>query len=347
VWLGNLFYEQDRFPEAQASFTHFTAITPKPGAAWAFLVFATMKCATTRIPWSTSRDGWMEGAGKQRPARCGQLPLGTAADPARPLRESLYLLAGRATRKGESPLLVEAMGLASMRMTNLPEDYPPERREQVWLAGKAAFYASQHHFDRAREYFRRLLAEYGNLPNVHYFQGTLYKLHSRPDEAEREFRRELEVSPRHAAAMLELAQIDLDRDNSANAESLARQAVQLEPMNPDTHYILGRALLERWARERECARTGAGRTSWAEDAAIHFHLAAVYRGLGRKQDAERENSAYMSLRKRDGTLDQASGESEAHHSGKSINDRNRGIDPAGDHVVTGAAGLRSAFAQHA
>jgi tetratricopeptide (TPR) repeat protein len=316
-WLGNLFYEQDRFPEAQASFTHFTAITPKPGAAWAFLGL----CDYEVRDYTHSMEHfqrWMDGRGQGSSDLLDVASFHWALLLTRQGRfgRALYLLAGRATRKGESPLLVEAMGLASMRMTNLPEDYPPERREQVWLAGKAAFYASQHHFDRAREYFRRLLAEYGNLPNVHYFQGTLYKLHSRPDEAEREFRRELEVSPRHAAAMLELAQIDLDRDNSANAESLARQAVQLEPMNPDTHYILGRALLDAGRARESAQELERAERLGPEDAAIHFHLAAVYRGLGRKQDAERENSAYMSLRKRDGTLDQASGESEAHHSGE-------------------------------
>ena len=38
-------------------------------------------------------------------------------------------------------MLIEAIGLASLRMAFLPENYPPERREAVWLAGTAAFTA--------------------------------------------------------------------------------------------------------------------------------------------------------------------------------------------------------------
>jgi tetratricopeptide (TPR) repeat protein len=316
-WLGNLFYEQDRFPEAQTSFAHFAAITPKPGPAWAFMGL----CDYEMRDYAHSMDHfqrWVDGGfpGSSDLLDVASFHWALLLTRQGRFGKALYLLAGRAARKGESPVLVEAMGLASMRMTNLPEDYPPERREQVWLAGKAAFYASQHNFDRASEYSQRLLAEYGSLPNVHYFLGTLDKFHSRPAEAEKEFRRELEISPRHAAAMLELAQIDLDRGNSAEAESLARRAVQLEPMNPDTHHILGRALLDaRHARESAQELESAERLA-PEDAAIHFHLATAYRGLGRKQDAARENSAYIAIRKRDGTLVQATGEPEAQHSGK-------------------------------
>ena len=99
--------------------------------------------------------------------------------------QALYVLADRAQRKGESPLLVEAMGLASLRMPNLPEDYSPEFRERVWLAGKAAFYVSLHDFARGQEYSRRLLAEYGQQPEVHYLQGTLLKFQLEPAKAAR------------------------------------------------------------------------------------------------------------------------------------------------------------------
>src|SRR5215469_9849077 len=36
-WLGNLFYEQDRFPEAKDALTQYTAHAVNPGSAWALL----------------------------------------------------------------------------------------------------------------------------------------------------------------------------------------------------------------------------------------------------------------------------------------------------------------------
>jgi len=316
-WLGNLLYEQDRFPEARNSFARFATVTPKPASAWAFMGL----CEYEMRDYSRAMEHfqkWVHGGfpGTSELLDVASFHWALLLTQQGRFGKALYLLAGRAARKGESPVLVEAMGLASMRMTNLPEDYPPERREQVWLAGKAAFYASQHDFDRASEYSRRLLAEYGQLPNVHYFQGTLYKFHSQPSEAKQEFRRELEISPRHVPAMLELAQIGLDEGDSINAESLARQAVQLEPMNPDTHHILGHALLNAGHASESAQELERAERLAPEDAAIHFHLATAYRELGRKEDAERENSAFIAIRKIDGSLVQAAVGPEAQHSRK-------------------------------
>lgn len=305
-WLGNLLYEEDRFPEAQIAFAHFSDITPKPGPAWAFRGLCEYETRDD-VHAIEHFQRWVDGGFPGSPDLLDVASFHWALLLTRQgqFGKALYLLAGRATRKGESPLLIEAMGLASMRMRNLPEDYPPELREQVWLAGKAAFQASQHNFDVAAEYSRRLLAVYGKLSNVHYFQGTLYRFHSKSTEAAQEFRKELEISPQHAAAMLELAQIDLDAGNSAEAESLATRAVELEPLNPDTHHILGRALLDAGhARESALELESAERLA-PEDAGIHFHLATAYRELGRRGDAQRENSAYIALKEKDGSLIQA------------------------------------------
>jgi len=227
--------------------------------------------------------------------------------------QSLYLLADRAQHKGESPLLVEAMGLASLRLPNLPEDYPPELREQVWLAGKAAFYASEHEFEHGQEYSHRLLAEYGQQPNVHYFQGILLKSQRMPTEAAQEFHKELQISPQHTPAMLELSQIDIDFSDLTEALSLARHAAQLEPTNPDAHHILGRALLAA-GQTRESAQELEAAERLAPDvSAIHFHLAKAYQGLGRKEDAQREMAAYASIKKKEGQVDRPQGAQNSEH----------------------------------
>jgi tetratricopeptide (TPR) repeat protein len=306
LWLGNLLYDQDRFPEAQASFTHFVALAPKPGPAWALKGLCEFEMRDFDRS-SQDLQKWVHGNfhGSGDLTEVAAFHWALLLTRQGHFAQALYVLADRAERKGESPVLVEAMGLASLRMPNLPEDYALESRERVWLAGKAAFYVSLHDFTRGQEYSRRLLAEYGQQPPVHYLQGTLLKFQLEPVEAAQEFRKELEISPRHVPAMLELAQFEIDSSDLTVALSLARNATEIEPTNPDTHQILGRALLAAGQ-----AKESAHELEWAErlspqSSAIHFHLAAAYRELGRKEDAQREMDAYVAIKKRQGDLDRA------------------------------------------
>jgi tetratricopeptide (TPR) repeat protein len=306
LWLGNLLYDQDRFPDAQASFAHFVALAPKPGPAWALKGLCEFEMRDFDRS-SQDLEKWVSGNfhGSGDLTEVAAFHWALLLTRQGHFAQALYVLADRAQRKGESPVLVEAMGLASLRMPNLPQDYPPELRERVWLAGKAAFYVSLHDFTRGQEYSRRLLAEYDHQPEVHYLQGTLLKFQLEPASAAQEFRKELEISPQHVPAMLELAQFEIDSSDLTGALSRARLATEIEPTNPDTHHILGRALLaagqaKEGAQELERAERLAPQSS-----AIHFHLAAAYRELGHKEDAQREMDAYVSIKKREGELDRA------------------------------------------
>lgn len=314
LWLGNLLYDQDRFPEAQASFTRLVALAPKPGPAWALKGLCEFEMRDFDGS-SQDLEKWVHGNfhGSGDLTEVAVFHWALLLTRQGRFAQALYVLADRAQRKGESPLLVEAMGLASLRMPNLPEDYSPELRERVWLAGKAAFYVSLHDFARGQEYSHRLLAEYGQQSDVHHLQGTFLKFQLEPAKAAEEFRKELEISPRHVPAMLELAEFEIDSGDLTGASSLARHAVEIEPTNPDTHHILGRALLAAGrakdsAQELELAQRLAPQSS-----AIHFHLAAAYRKLGRKDDAQREMDAYVSIKKREGDLDRAAGGQDREH----------------------------------
>ena len=304
-WLGTAFYDQDRFPEAQDSFAHFVAIKPQPGPVWAMkglCEFETHEYAQAGTDLQTWGRGDFRGGGDltEVAAFHWAMLLTRQGEFVR----ALSMLADRARQDGESPPLVEAMGLASLRMPNLPEDYPSEFRERVWLAGKSAFYASVHDFARSEEYSHRLLSKYGQQPEVHYLEGTHRLFELKPAEAAQEFRKELQISPQHTPAMLELARIDIDAGDQAEALSLARRATGIDPKNPDSHQTLGRALLaagqaKEGSRElEEAERLAPG------NAAIHFDLATAYRKLERGKDAEREMSTYVSLKKKSLLRDQ-------------------------------------------
>jgi len=171
--------------------------------------------------------------------------------------EALYLVGKKVEKHGPDPTLAEAMGLAWLR--NLPEDYPPQRREIVWLAGMASAYLSDLKLDRVHEFHDQLVAHYGQEPNVHYFREYVYEFEKRYDEAAEEYQQELTISPDSAVAMVQLALIDVENSQLDEARPLAIQAISLEPKNPLAHYTPGRVLLagEEWAksaRELEVAR---------------------------------------------------------------------------------------------
>ncbi len=295
--LGSLLYDQDRFSEAESSLKRFIAIAPKPAPAYAFLALceyetheydhALQHFQAWAREGSPGTDELIDVAGFHWAlllTRGGRFP------------QALYLLDAKAQKLGGTPALIEAMGLASLRMPSLPEDYPAQQRELVWLAGKAAYYASAHEPYRTQEYANRLLTRYGGQPNVHYFRGTLFAFEKdRSAEAE-EYEQELKISPQHVPAMVELALVRVYQERSAEAVPLAERAAALEPKNSRAHYALGWGLVDT-GRPQEGARELERAKQLAPDsAAIRFILAKAYRTLGQKEQAKRESAAFLALK---------------------------------------------------
>jgi tetratricopeptide (TPR) repeat protein len=299
-WLGTLFYDQDRFPEAEAALTRFVAITPKPGPGYAMLAL----CEYETQDYTHSLKHFEDWARGRSP---GTDDLGDVAAFHWALlltrkgrfEQALFLLGGRARRRGETPALIEALGLASLHLARLPQEAPPDWRERVWLAGKAAFYAAVSNFEGSDEYSSRLLAHYSQAPNVHYFVGTLFAAEHKSAEADAEFRQELQISAQHVPAMLALAEAELGGYHLAEAETLAKRATEIEPANPAVHHLLGRILLAAGRAQQGVVELELAKRLDPELPSIRFHLASAYRQLGRKQDAARELAAYSALQKKD------------------------------------------------
>ena len=304
--LGSLLYDQDRFAEAESAFQRFIALTPKRGPAYAFLglceyeVHDYARALEHFHAWQNS--GW---AGTRELIDVGVFHFALLLTREGRFVEALYLLTPMVVRMGNTPAMTEAMGLASLHVRNLPEDYPAGRREMVWLAGEAAAYAEHFppDYKRAGEYADRLVALYPGQPEVHYFRGALYNFEEKnSSQAEREFREELRISPDHVPAMLELTSVDLSNDRLDEALSLAKRAVELEPQNAESYHALGRVLLatdhlEESAHELEIAKQLA-----PASADIRSHLAIVYGRLGRSREAKAEAALSLSLRKKEDIL---------------------------------------------
>lgn len=301
-YLGSLLYDQDRFSEAATAFEHLLDSTSHRGPVYAFLGlcdYETGKYDDALAQFRAwARAGW---AGTPEFRNVAVFHYALLLTREGRFVESLYLLSTEAKLAGDLPALAEAMGLASLRMRNLPENYPSEKRESVWLAGKAALFAalSPADFERADEFAARLESRYGAQPEVHSFRGSLYGLEGKKTEAEREFREELKNSPNHLPSLIALAEIDLDNAEVAEAGVLARQAVSVDPNHAEAHHLLGRVLLANGDWPASASELEKAKQLAPDSPIVRSHLAMVYSKLGRTQEAKAESAAFLALKKKE------------------------------------------------
>lgn len=298
-YLGSLFYDQDRFTEASVAFRQLVADPHFGGPAHAFLGLCEYETRQYDDALKEFRgwagDGW---PGTLQLREVGYYHFALLLTRNGEFIESLALLTWVAPRSGDNPEIAEAMGLASLHLRYLPENYPPELRERIWLAGKAALCAQQRpeQYARADEFAARLETRYPNQPEVHAFRATLYDFEKMPADAEREYREELKISPDHFLSLLAIAGFDLSRGDAAEASVLARRAVAADPKNAEARHELGRALYETGdlaaaAKELEIAKQLA-----PTNPGVRSHLATVYRKLGRIQEAKKESAAFLTMK---------------------------------------------------
>ena len=301
-YLGTLLYDQDRFPEANSAFQHLLASTAHGGPAHAFLglcQYETGNYDDSLKQFRVWADAGWPGTPQLRDVAVFHFALLLTRDGK--FVESLYLLATVASRLGDNPELAEAMGLASLRIRGLPENYRPDQRERVWLAGKAALYAAQSpaDFQRAEEFATRLESRYPTQPEVHFFRATLYGFEGKKEQAESEYRKELEVSPNHVPSLVGLGAIDLEKAEVGEAGKLARQAVDADPKDAEAHHLLGRVLLELGDLHASATELETAKRLAPDSPGVRSHLAMVYSKVGRKHEAQAELAAFLALKKKE------------------------------------------------
>jgi tetratricopeptide (TPR) repeat protein len=294
-YIGAILYEKDLYPQARDAFQNLQALEPERGAGWAMLglcQFQTAEYERAVISLQTARSKGITGTSE-------------LASVARYHAAILYIrfeqfevafdILTEFMRFGHySPKVVEAFGLALMRMPFLPKEVPADKREQILIAGQAAYNMAARQLDQARTAFDMLLERYSKEPNVHYAFGV-YLLNQDADAALKEFKRELEISPNHFPSMVQMAFEYLKRDQYNDALPLAEKAVQLAPKMYPARNVLGRVLLELGQVDRSIKELEEGARLAPSSPEMRFALARAYAKAGRKEDANREREAFKKL----------------------------------------------------
>jgi predicted Zn-dependent protease len=210
------------------------------------------------------------------------------------------------------------LGITLLRLPLLPSEVPAEKRELVQLAGRAGAFAIGMMRDAAEQAFQQLVSKYPDEPNVHYVYGT-YLMGDRPAEAMEQFDIELQRSPRHVPARVQIAQELIKQGEFERASPYATEAAHLGPKNFMARRILGQLKLQAGDTTGAIAHLEAARALEPTSPSVRYHLARAYQRAGRNDDATRERAEFSRLegvqqRKRGGasTLGEDSSEAAPH-----------------------------------
>jgi Flp pilus assembly protein TadD len=123
----------------------------------------------------------------------------------------------------------------------------------------------------------------------------VYLLQEQPDKAIDEFKRELELQPGDASALMQIAYEYLKRGDGAAALDWARQAVDAAPRNFAARRAFGQALLETGDIAGAVRELELGVKLAPDSPSMHFTLACAYQRAGRAEDADRARQEFTRL----------------------------------------------------
>jgi tetratricopeptide (TPR) repeat protein len=294
---GTAYYSLDDFPNCRDTFRKVLRLAPKNGAAFAFLGL----CEFGVKEYDKSLQHLLES----RILGVGDAPeLGSVAryhaavlmTRLEQFEQALETLGEFAAEGDDNPRVIEAMGLATLRMPFLPVEAPPDRREMILMAGRASYLMATRNTAASGRAFEALAARYPETPNVHYAYGV-FLLQEEPDKALNEFKRELELQPDHPWSLMQIAYEYLKRGDAQAALPWAQKSVAMAPNAFPAHKALGQALLETGDIDGAIKELMIGLKLAPDSPGLHFTLARAYQRAGRTEDATRERDEFTRLDK--------------------------------------------------
>jgi tetratricopeptide (TPR) repeat protein len=292
---GTSHYSLDNFTECRAAFRQVLRLAPENGAAYAFLGL----CEFGLKDYDRSLQHLL----RSRVLGVGDAPeLGDVAryhaavlmTRSEQYEQALETMGEFASAGNDNPRVIEAMGIATLRMPMLPIELPPDRREMVLMAGRGSYMMATRDTAGASRAFEALAARYPETPNVHYAYGV-HLLQEQADKAIDEFKRELEVQPGHPWSMMQIAFEYLKRGEAQTALPWAQQAVEAAPNAFPGRKALGQALLETGDVDGAIRELQAGIKLAPDSPGLHFTLARAYQRAGKLDEATRARNEFTRL----------------------------------------------------
>jgi tetratricopeptide (TPR) repeat protein len=307
--LGTLLFDSGRFLEARDAFAHFTTIEreqPGPGFAMLGVTEFELKhyaAARTALERSRKLGFGNDSAFASRVLYEDGILNTLLGEPEIALQRLTFCANQIAAEHPEAPKdavfahpeLLDALGIAALRIPKLPSGLTAAQIPVVRQAGRAQALIALQDRPAAEPEFKQLLALYPSTPGVHYMHGV-YLLKDNPALATDEFRREIELSPSHDAARVQLALEFLRTADFKPGLKYAHEAIALAPQNFIAHVVCGRLWLALGKTDPALQelRTAVKLAPGSPDA--HFALSRALSAAGLKDEAARERAEFERLK---------------------------------------------------
>ena len=307
--LGTLLFDAQRFAEARDSFAHFVSAEKKqPGPGFAMLGLSEFQLADYAKALAALETSLKLGVGID-PAFAREVLLHDGilnahmGNPELALKRLTLAANQIAAANRDAPKdavfadveLLDAFGIAALRIPNLPSNLPAEEIPLVRAAGRAQALIALQDRVAAENELKQLAALYASQPGVNYMYGV-FLLKEHPSLAIDAFRREIEVSPSDAAPRIQVALEFLRTGDYQEGLNYAKEAVGLAPENFVAHVACGRLWMEtgKTGRALQELRTAVKLAPGSPDA--HFALSRALYKAGQKQEALRERAEFERLK---------------------------------------------------
>jgi tetratricopeptide (TPR) repeat protein len=255
-YLGTLLYDTDHFEDAIPALRRVVELDPKVGPAWAFLGLCEFETgdypeAFTHLQ-SAKELGFSESPDVEKVAL---YHLGLLLILHGEFERATDLLVSTFGPIQFTEQIKVALGLALLRAPILPAQIDPSKDALIHAAGETAVLITNREMDAASRHFEQMLRDYPGTPYLHYQYGLALMTAARYLPAELQLREETRTTPRSALPWTALSSLSEQRNDQRNdtgeALTAARQAVQIAPHSAAAYQALARALKSQNKHDEE------------------------------------------------------------------------------------------------
>lgn len=294
--LGTIEYDQDHYTQAAPMFEKVIALDPSNGTAHAMLGLCQFERNQDDLALKNLLQAEKLNIVKNEQLRQVALyHLGVLQLRAHRFGDARATLDQLAKIGVRSKDLITALGLSVLFI--VPQNAPPDGSPGaavVERAGQAESLLSTKEFDRAKQTYAQLTADFPDYPNLHFAFGKLLLALNEPDLAVEQFQLELKRDPDNINSLLEIAATRYQVD-SEEALGYAQRALKLAPQIPFAHYLVGLLRLDTGDSAGSLPELEIARKSFPDDPRIYFSLGKAYARLGRKAEAARARAEFARL----------------------------------------------------
>jgi predicted Zn-dependent protease len=297
LWkLAMLDFSRGNFAESLATLKSWTAHNPSSGTAWAVMglcEFALKDYDNSLIHLERGEQlGLNASPESQRAARYHHAMLLSRA---RQFQKASQVLANQAEDLASDKQLQFVLGLASLHIAKLPTEVASSQNSVVARTGEAVAALYQSKYDLGIPKLKQLIADYPQMPMLHFIYGKAFSALSNYDEAAEQFALETKISPQDPAPLVDLALTRLQQRRASDALASAQHAAELGPDLAEAHYALGRVYLELKQVDAAVSQLEIAARLAPASPEVHFNLAKAYARQNQAEKAAAERAIFRRL----------------------------------------------------